>query len=502
MTGKNAAGGSMPAPLRRRSGWEATDMGILLWRQNWKSLFLFFGIPLGLCFLTVGFMPAGIKGTGGIVIWWLLPLLDRFALQVVSVRFLDAQAPVRGLFKGLGRTLWRGLMGDLLWRRFSPFRSARMPVTVLENAGGIKLYQRKQLLSRNGLDFGFPLTFICLGLEIVLVLGELVFIFAMGQLFFSWLDPDIISFFAQNDRIITALAWINQLLIEPLYVCMGFGLYINSRVETEGWDIELLFKKIAESEETPVRGFIPGSLKRGALLGLFLFFGTALTFPGTGPEEKIFAELLAPEKTAEPESAALDKVLASPDFGYYEPSWDLRFKRRPEAEGPRESPRAPLPLRDFFGGILRAAMAAALAAALVFSYRTLRRRRFFRPGEEEIFSRVKKDEDPRALLDQAELLYNEGKIREGWARCLRAFMTALIQRGLPLSDETTEYEVLALARRGPAIPAGVLETFMHRWISLAYGGKDPGKEGFEGSVRDCRVLCGGSEGPRQREGTE
>jgi hypothetical protein len=38
---------------------------------------------------------------------------------------------------------------------------------------------------------------------------------------------------------------VNFLVVESIYVCMGFGLYLNSRVEVEGWDLELLFRKFA-----------------------------------------------------------------------------------------------------------------------------------------------------------------------------------------------------------------------------------------------------------------
>jgi hypothetical protein len=33
--------------LRRRSGWEAADTGILLWQKNMAVLLCFYGIPLG-----------------------------------------------------------------------------------------------------------------------------------------------------------------------------------------------------------------------------------------------------------------------------------------------------------------------------------------------------------------------------------------------------------------------------------------------------------------------
>jgi uncharacterized membrane protein len=34
-------------------------------------------------------------------------------------------------------------------------------------------------------------------------------------------------------------------IIEPLYVAAGFALYLNRRTHLEGWDIELIFRRIA-----------------------------------------------------------------------------------------------------------------------------------------------------------------------------------------------------------------------------------------------------------------
>ncbi|MDR2072243.1 MAG: hypothetical protein LBP60_02270 [Spirochaetaceae bacterium] len=506
MTGKNTAG--VPVSLRRRSGWEAADMGILLWRLNWKPILLFFSIPFGLCTLALKLLPfqkIQEEAFGTLLLWWIFPFLDRFVLQVVSVRFFNPRASVKQLFKGLGRTLWRGLAGDLLWRRFSPFRSARMPVTVLEEFTGRQLYQRKQVLSRNGLDFGLPLTLICLGMEIILALGEFAFVLSMGQLFFPQTFPDTISMMELYAGNFSILSIINHILTGSLYVCMGFGLYINSRVETEGWDIELLFKEIAQKKGPP-GSFIPrpgnasSGAARGVLLGLFLFMGTAFVVPqtaepGSAGGQGISAELLLPEKTAAPESAALDEVLASPDFGHYKQSRQLWFKFNPIF---RQSPG------DFSGKALRVVVIVALAAALgIFAYTALRHVRFFQTRKQQKTfdgGTEKTERDPQALLEQAERFYTEGRIREGWACCLGAFMAVLIRRGLPLSDETTEYETLALARGRADIQTGILENFMHRWISFAYGGRDPGKEGFEVSVKDCRTLYGGHIQPLEQNG--
>jgi hypothetical protein len=234
--------------LRRRSGWEAADMGVLLWRQNWPALLLFFGVPSALYTLLLFFLFQGVESDAGYffgaALWWPRPFFDRFALHVVSVRFFEPGARMGRLFRGLGKSLARGLAGDLLWRRFSPFRPSRMPLRVLEALKGNALKRRRDLMSVRGLNFGFPVTLTCLALGAALAYGELSFIYG----FFDLIQPgylgDFWEYAAGISRLALVLSWFNQLFLETLFVCMGFGVYINTRVETEGWDIELLFKSV------------------------------------------------------------------------------------------------------------------------------------------------------------------------------------------------------------------------------------------------------------------
>jgi hypothetical protein len=497
MNDKNSAGAAVV--LRRRSGWEAAELGILLWQMNWKALFLFFGIPMSLCALTARLMPASIIQFAGVAVWWLLPLLDRFALHVLSIRFFEPLTPVRKLFTGLGRNIGQGLVGDLLWRRFSPFRSARMPVTVLEKLKGSQLRKRKQLLNRNGLDFGFPLTLICLALESALGFGELAFIYVVGKLFFPWYFTDIWTFTEEGIGILTAVTWINSTLVESLYVCMGFGLYINSRVETEGWDIEILFKKIAEkknksSKALPVLAILLASL-------IFVVPAGAEETVETETVESmgISAELLEPEKTAAPDAALLEEVLASPDFGHIKNGWKIQFKKQTRDTLPgtiqwRDFPQ----FQEIIGIIIRAAAVLIIAAALGMSiYTQYKKRHPFAAGRERGTLRKtgKAAADPAALLEAALAFHREGKIREGWALCFRAFLAALARRGINFPDEATEYEALALTRRKKDIDTGYkeqFEEFIQCWVSFAYGGKTPAENSFDLSVRNCQSLLDAS----------
>jgi hypothetical protein len=253
--------------LRRRSGWEAADMGVLLWRQNWPALFLFFGVPTGLFTLILFFIPHETENVAyflSLVFWWPQPFFDRFALHVVSVRFFEPDARAGRLFQGLGKSLRRALAGDILWRRFSPFRPSYMPLWVLEGLKGKALKRRRDLMSGRGLNFGFPITLICLALGAALAYGELSCIYGVFELIQPGYLGDFWEYAAGISRLSLVLSWFNQLFLETLFVCMGLGVYINPRVENEGWDIELLFKQCAgKAKKTQVFSNSSNLLARG-----------------------------------------------------------------------------------------------------------------------------------------------------------------------------------------------------------------------------------------------
>ncbi|MDR2768135.1 MAG: hypothetical protein LBB82_07410 [Treponema sp.] len=487
--------------LRRRSGWEAADLGMLLWRRNFLTIALFLGLPLGLCFALLFFVPADYALIAAVVIWVLKPLFDRFVLQVVSVRFFGAEAPKRRVFKGLGRTLRTGLAGDLLWRRFSPFRSARMPLRVLEKLAGPVFRRRREQLDANGLEFGIAVTALCLLIKSVLAYGSLAFIAVFLEINApGFISGNFVDMAQQMNEVpaFIIITFITELLGESVYVCMGFGVYINSRVETEGWDLELLFKQLGEKRKTKR---VAGVSRAALVLVMFFFFVPALSHgEEETPKPAVAAGVEAGVYEIPPAGAAerkaFDEALSSKDFGSAKQSWKIQFRRGISS---RLRPRFDFkfqnlpPLGEALGLILRGAIIAALAAAAVFAGRLLLRRLPSRTRERAAIRRVGAAPPvPAALLAEAQALHERGRVREGWAHCLRAFLALFAARGFDTGGETTEYEALERLRRGvhgalPGAPA-LFENFLKRWIPFAYGGKTPSGESFAASVSDCKKL--------------
>ena len=503
--------------FRRRSGWEASDMGIFLWRTNCFPILFFTAIPSIILF-AVNIMAARLdinwlSRAALFCIWWIKPLLDRFSLHVISIRFFEPvyssqNTSFRRLFRGLGKTIRTGLPGDLLWRRLSLFRSAVMPLRVLERLKESNYNRRKQLLARNGLGFGRPLTLICLSMLTALNAGELVFLNSVFNMI-NGAGTNVFDFMNENKSLVSLLYLLNEILVETLYVCMGFSLYINSRVQTEGWDIELLFKTCVEKNKKSFRTAHNYKRMAAFVIPVLLF----LSFPcrsfaiDTGsqvrqkagiPEQKQQnCELLKPPPVSEEDENTLLKVFEDPKYGTEKESRKIRFKQKNIR--PRGFIRLPSesPFREIMGHILRFAAIAviitALCLAVYFTYR--HRKRFFRKtaeGKSSIDDHT--PEDCQKLLQQAEECYRKGKIREAWALCFRAFIGIFAKLWfVPFPAEATEYESLALVRKNYSSSVAsnnvkYFEDFIHHWIIFAYGGQEPETGSFEQAVASCKTL--------------
>ncbi|MDR2952397.1 MAG: hypothetical protein LBU82_04060 [Treponema sp.] len=238
---------------------EAADAGLLLWRDNFIFFLPFFALPFWVCAFALRLLPGKSWYLAWFALWLLKPLFDRPLLHVISIRFFESGAIVKRLRKGLGKTVITGLAGDLLWRRFSPLRSAMLPVRVLEAAAKSEkktssartsaIAERREALKKGGLGYCFFLTAWGILLEAVLLAGEILFFITMAEL----MKKGFVSSYAlsmQDAEIYLFTAWcFNYMLVETLYVCMGFSLYANSRAAVEGWDLEIAFRALAEKRK-------------------------------------------------------------------------------------------------------------------------------------------------------------------------------------------------------------------------------------------------------------
>jgi hypothetical protein len=482
--------------LRRRSLWEAADSGLLLWRRNLGYFIPFFALPFWICAFALLFLnmsktilPSAASGNfplipAGVILWWLNPLFDRFILHVVAARYFEPHSSFFSLFRGLPGSLIRGLPGDLLWRRFSPWRAAVMPLKTLERAAGRRggLAGRKRALSGGGLHFCIFLTIWCFLLQWILLAGEILFVFLIFQQFNLTL-PGSGNPFEMGGLYYYTLWCVNYLLVESLYVCMGFGLYLNSRVEVEGWDIELLFRQ-----------FTARRRKAGALL----LFALILILPrpagvfgqsgsGTAPG------LLLPPAVGESMPAESLKEILQVNTGGEKKVWSIRFKDTPGNGRNRFVPG----IASFPWAVLSRILLILAAAALVLIcgiclYR--RRRPAFPPGQPET-PVSRKSPAPESLLEEAGRCYCRGLVREAWSLCYRAALAAFTRRMIRFPPGATEYRCLAQVRHHQRGTGGVdaaagFAALIRHWVALAYGGVNPPGGAFEESLAWVSSLCG------------
>jgi hypothetical protein len=469
-------------PLRSRSVWEAVDSGVILWRSNFVFFIPFFAVPVWIAACGLRLFSGEFFFIPYLGLWWLKPLFDRLVLHVVSKRFFDGEGEIR---RGI-MEMRRGLLGDLLWRRFSPGRAARMPVRVLERLGAKQFTLRKKNLDGGGLGFCPFISILGLALEAALLLGEILFALMTLSLFF----PTAVEYLQENEQItevfIFAAFCFNYILVESLYVCMGFGLYINSRVEVEGWDIELLFKKFAAR-----------SFKFESKVILLVCFFAVLPFSAYAE----FPDIIP----AAPEEAVLNlqEILASPDFGGEREGWTIRFKNRDNEELPDlDFGEGFEKIKNFFGFLLRFLVVFVILSFTVFVFfRLIKNRGQISPGKffsKKLFSpagnrrSVLSAENAEALFSRAEDFFNKGNLREAWAACFSGCLGAYsLTYSIAFPADATEYDCLGLVREARADGEPEFGEIVQNWILFAYGSRPPGKEAFEKALAHGRSILEG-----------
>jgi len=235
--------------LRPRSAWEAVELGLLLVRQHAAALWrpwLALSLPVFATANAFGWW-LGQVWLAGLLMWWLLPLFDRIPLYVLS-RAVFGQPP------GSGETLraWPKvgpgyIAAHLLWRRLGLWRAQCLPMDLLEEGERRSTARRRALMLSGQRGIGVLLTWLCQWFALIIALAVLllVFLFVPTELvsesaYALW---TALTRHPQSAQLAWNTAWwLGLSLIEPFYIGAGFGLYLNRRVQLEGWEIELALR--------------------------------------------------------------------------------------------------------------------------------------------------------------------------------------------------------------------------------------------------------------------
>jgi hypothetical protein len=492
--------------LRKRGLWEALDSGILLWKDSFFYFIPFFAIPVWIGAFALLFIPYDFRWISWLGLWWLKPLFDRLCLQVISSRFFrpsregspingkkghpeDTASPMRVILKGLPRNFFPYLLGDLLWRRFSPFRSTNMCLRLLERLKPKQYQERKRVLAQGGLNYSAILSFLALPLEAMLLGGEVIFVLIMFQFFL----PDLnwaLHFDEENIMLALYAAYcVNYILVESLFVSMGFCLYINCRNETEGWDIQLLFQKFAQNSSRVI--------KAAVLCACFFF----IMHPLHAEEEEMeyFPPDFMPVELVPMQN--LEEILSSDEFGGTTTAWRISPKNKNEEI--IEQPEIDLnpwleKLKEYLALVLRAFIILVLAGFIVFAlirFKSLRRFGLAKKIGRNIYANsFVSDENPETLFDRADNYFQRGLLREAWASCLCGAISAYSQyMDLTFPPDATEYNCLELVKsrfisEDASSNAEGFGNLVRNWVLLAYGGRNPAGGSFEKALAFGRGI--------------
>jgi len=242
---------ALTVSLRPRTAWEACELGMALVRSHagaiWKP-WLLVTLPILLLLNAAGWA-LDLLWLSGLLMWWFKPWFDRLPLFVISRAVFGETPSTRQTVRAQLRWGARWWLPYLTWRRFSPARSLYLPVDLLEGGDGAEARQRRAALGAPVYGVCALLTLVCANFELAIVIGAV-----LGGLMFVPFDylPETFKSLIETigvepqwlSALFNLLAWGAVSVIEPFYVGAGFGLYLNRRTQIEGWDIEIVFRRL------------------------------------------------------------------------------------------------------------------------------------------------------------------------------------------------------------------------------------------------------------------
>jgi hypothetical protein len=464
--------------LRRRTPWEAMDLGLAMLQRWWRKVYL----PLSLVVATAAACAWALGAWAGnvwvafFVFWWLKPLYDRVVLHVLSrAVFGEVQGP-RAVLRDAREWLAAGLLPYLLVRWWPDFsRSFNLPVRQLEGQRARAGRERRGVLSRRIGSYATWLTIACMHFEAVLAfsLANLASLFLPAKAFDG---QDFVAAFLSGALFSHhhLLAWaVAVVIVEPFYVAAGFALYLNRRTLLEGWDIEVALRKITQRHAAAL-------LLVCCLVPLACFSQEA-----KNPGREIAAVLEAKEFPHQVDTQ----------------QWQ---RRNPLEERPARREGG----GDWLGGIgyalanaVRALFwlgaVALIAYALWWAARMLPRVRapvgdVYRPPASLFGMEIAPEKLPADVGAAAMALARDGRLREALGLLYRGALSDLVhRRGVELLASHTELEALQLAtRRVDPERSAYLQTLVRIWRECAYSRRAPVLLEVESLAAGYRVMSG------------
>lgn len=317
---------SIQAVIRPRSHWEAIDLGVVFlrhWAWQFYPIWILTVLPwillidIGVYYFNGNYLYATF------IIWWLKPLFDRIALFFFS-RALFGEYPTLSItYRTLPHLIFNTrLFLSLSFERLGMMRSFHLPIWQLEQLRGWGVRKRRLALQKNIVNYVTNLTAVCVLFNLVIYFSFLQLITVMFPIELTFRE---IIYLSHEHFYFLLLASLFDFLIlsiiEPLYVACGFSLYINQRTLLEGWDIELVFRRLQKRFQTEKTIFDKAAIGLVAIsLSGWLMFDNPAQAATEEAEEKV--------------AQAMANVLQQPEFqtvreGY---TWEYKHKNQEETD--------------------------------------------------------------------------------------------------------------------------------------------------------------------------
>ena len=470
--------------LRRRSAWEAIDLGFALARRWFMPLWLLWltsAVPLGvLLFLLFNEQLWLLM----ILVWWFKPLYEPPLLFWLSRAVFGEQLKVKTVIHQWWSVIRPQLFINLTLRRFNPSRSFTMPVALLEQLKGKARRSRISILGKNQ-HAATWLTIVGIHLETILELAFITTLFVLIPEDLRWvsLDDLIVAPGRIGEWLQLAGGLLCMSLIAPFYVAAGFALYLHRRSELEAWDIEINFRQInervRESQTSKAKRFLSISVLFIALSGLAVFH----------PVAEAAGKLSARE--AKP---VIEQVLADDDFGRTEETQYWKYVGSTDSEEAEAEDHWFRELLEmlfkriggFFEGyasigkILIWIVGISLVVYLI--YRVMGNTQWFsglkRSRKRNINTPVELfglDLRPEQLPDNpaaiAQQLAEAGEYREALSLLYRGALVFLVtEQAIDIPDSATEGECqLLVSQYRDVDESEYFSQLTHSWLAMAYG---------------------------------
>lgn len=472
--------------IRPRSPWEAMDLGLRLVQVYWRPLYRSWLVVVLPLFLLFNLLLPDAMWLAGLLMWWLKPFYDRVVLHVLSRELFGERVSVIDTLRSLPRLLKTGLLLNLTLLRLAPGRSFTLPVWQLEGLRGKARRERLRVLMARTAGRAYWLFFVCIHAEFILLLGlyGLIYMLLPQDSGFEAMSP----FLADDppywaELVDNALYLLAISLVEPFYVAAGFMLYVNRRTELEAWDIELVFRRLAQRLQ---------GLATAALIVLVIGLGL-----GHAPSLQA-AETASPPLPVTESERVIAEILAHEDFAINRSItiWlprDLELDLDPdELEDEDLFPWLPVLLADG----LKLLLVLLVIGLGIYLYRNRQAwlDTFARgdsgpaPPPASLFGL---DLQPESLPDdiaaEARRLWQAGQVRAALGLLYRGSLSQLVnERQLALHNSMTEGDVLEAARTG-RLPGELIEylaRLTRAWQSVAYAHRPPPGPEAEGLFAD------------------